>query len=260
MERTLDAGNVKRKNHSSLVFVRSRKCCCSQKTIELYGDRHTIRVINNPVEEEDVDNRRFLQDVERWIERPIEIAKNKNFPKASAREVWAQRSYMAGITGAPCTYELKKIARQQWEEKNKPDFHILGFTYDEIERSEWFKTTERSNLIPVLIRQKITKGDCFRIVSEAGIRLPDIYLRGYPNANCIGCVKATSATYWNHVRKQDPEVFQDRAKQSRQIGAKLARYKGVRMFLDELPEDAKGASLKNMNFECGIFCEEKPPQ
>ena len=80
----------------------------AKKTIELYGDRHIIRVINNPVEEEDADNRRFLEDVERWIERPIEIAKNKNFPRASAREVWAQRNYMAGITGAPCTYELKK--------------------------------------------------------------------------------------------------------------------------------------------------------
>jgi hypothetical protein len=42
---------------------------------------------------------------------------------------------------------------------------------------------------------------------------------------------------------------------SRQLGARLVRVKGKRMFLDELPEDAKGNSMKNMNFECGIFCE-----
>jgi hypothetical protein len=40
------------------------------------------------------------------------------------------------------------------------------------------------------------------------------------------------------------------------ISAKLIRYKGVRYFLDEIPEDAKGRKSKN-NIECGIFCEEK---
>jgi hypothetical protein len=29
------------------------------------------------------------------------------------------------------------------------------------------------------------------------------------------------------------------------------------MFLDELPMDAKGRDLKYINFECGLFCEEK---
>ena len=87
--------------------------------------------------------------------------------------------------------------------------------------------------------------------------LPAIYLMGYPNANCIGCVKATSPTYWNHVRQHHPDVFQHRAEQSRKLGAKLVRYKGQRIFLDELPPDAKGRPLKSMDFECGIFCEEQ---
>jgi hypothetical protein len=52
-------------------------------------------------------------------------------------------------------------------------------------------------------------------------------------------------------------VFRDRSEQSRDIGAKLARYKGRRIFLDELPAYAKGRALKNMSIECGIFCEEK---
>lgn len=90
---------------------------------------------------------------------------------------------------------------------------------------------------------------------EAGIELPKIYKLGYPNANCIGCVKATSVTYWNHVRKMHPDVFEERAKMSRDIGCRLTRYKGKRIFLDELPEDAKGRPMKNLDFECGIFCE-----
>lgn len=84
-----------------------------------------------------------------------------------------------------------------------------------------------------------------------------MYKQGYPNANCIGCVKATSPTYWNHVRKMHPEVFAARAKQSRVIGARLVRVNDKRIFLDELSLDAKGRPMKTMQIECGIFCEEK---
>ncbi len=227
------------------------------KTIEKYGHSHQVRIINNPVAEEDADNRRFLLDVEKWLGHPIEFATNAKYPSCSCIDVWADRKFMSGPTGAPCTMELKKKARQQWEKENHADWHVLGFTYDEKSRHERFVLTERENVLPVLIDGKITKRECFEIISAAGIALPSIYLRGYPNANCIGCVKATSATYWNHVRKQDPEVFQQRAEQSRQIGCKLVRWKGKRMFLDELPVDAKGRKMKSMDFECGIFCEER---
>ena len=112
-------------------------------------------------------------------------------------------------------------------------------------------------MIPILIDQGITKQMCYKIISQAGLMLPQIYLQGYPNANCIGCVKATSPTYWNHVRKIHPEVFEERATQSREIGAKLAVVKGERIFLDELDIHAKGRPMKGLDFECGIFCEEQ---
>lgn len=229
----------------------------AKKTIELFASQSTVRVINNPVAEEDEDNRRFLTDVERWLGVPIEFALNPRYPNASCVEVWSDRRFMSGTMGAPCTLELKKKARQHWEQTNHADWHVLGFTADEKKRSDNFMLTERSNLLPVLIDQGITKADCFRIIQDAGIELPRAYKLGYPNANCLGCVKATSPTYWNHVRKTHPEVFAARAKQSREIGARLTRVKGKRLFLDELPLDAKGHSMKSMNFECGIFCEEK---
>jgi hypothetical protein len=110
--------------------------------------------------------------------------------------------------------------------------------------------------LPVLIDDKITKAECYKIVQSWKIELPRIYSMGYPNANCIGCCKATSPTYWNHVRERHPEVFQKRSDQSREIGARLVRVKGKRIFLDELDKNAKGHKMKNMDFECGIFCEE----
>jgi hypothetical protein len=96
---------------------------------------------------------------------------------------------------------------------------------------------------------------CFDIITSAGITLPRVYSMGYPNANCIGCVKATSPTYWNHVRRMHPDQFIERAEQSRRLGVKLVRYKGKRIFLDELPDNAKGRGMKS--YECGIFCDTK---
>lgn len=228
----------------------------AKKTIELYGKTHIIRVVNNPIKEEDGDNLRFLKDVEKWLGATIEFATNPKYPNCSAVEVWDDRKYMSGVSGAPCTGELKKKARQEWEKNNPHDFLVMGFTLDEVSRHNGFKERERENILPVLIDLKLTKNDCFKIIQDAGIELPVAY-KHIPNANCLGCVKASSPTYWSKIKEVWPEVFAERAEQSRRIGTRLVRYKGKRIFLDELPEGAKGRSMKNMNFECGIFCEER---
>lgn len=229
----------------------------AKQTVARYGNIATIRILNNPVAEEDEDNRRFLFDVENWLGVRIETVLNSKWPEASAEEVWAKRRGMSFPNGAPCTGELKKQARQEWERKNRADWHVLGFTADEKKRHERFVLSERENVLPVLIEAGITKQDCYDILRDAGLRLPRVYEMGYPNANCIGCVKATSPTYWNHVRAVHPEVFERRAAQSRELGVRLARHKGKRVFLDELPADAQGRPMKGLDFECGIFCEEK---
>lgn len=223
-------------------------------TLQQYGAVCNVRVLNNPVLEEDRDNVRFLHDVEIWLGVEIETVINHKYPSCSAVDVWDKRSYMSGNEGAPCTLELKKIARQQFEMDNDIDWHVLGFTAGEESRFCNFQERERRNTLPVLIEAGLTKEDCYAYLMSAGIRPPISYERGYPNANCKGCVKATSPTYWNHVRKMDPDVFAKRAEQSRRIGAKLVRYKGKRIYLDELPTDAVGRPMKNLDFECGIFC------
>lgn len=230
----------------------------AKRTIQRYAPIANIRVINNPVAEEHEDNLRFLKDVEQWLGVPIEFAINDEYPSYSAREVWERRKYMSGTKGAPCTSLLKKRARQQWEACNWANWHVLGFTHDEKKRYEKFILSEKDNVVPILIDDMLTKQDCINILEREGIRPPIMYELGYPNANCIGCVKATSASYWNLVRQTHPDIFLDRAKQSRELGVRLVRYEGVRMFLDELPNDAQGRPIKKMNIECGIFCEEKP--
>lgn len=226
-------------------------------TFERYGATHSIRLVNNPVVEEGPDNRRFLADVAAWCQAPIESVIHPDYPNCSAEEVWDRRGGMAFPHGAPCTVSLKKQARQLWERDNPMDWHVLGFTVEEKGRHDRFVLTERSNVLPVLIDAGITKQDCMDMVIAAGIEPPAAYALGYPNANCRGCVKATSPTYWNLVREVDPEAFASRAAQSRRLGAKLARYKGQRVFLDELPPTATGRPLKSLTMpDCGSFCEE----
>lgn len=230
----------------------------AKKTIELYGGTYNIRIVNNPIKEEHSDNLRFLRDVEKWLGTTIEFCTNDKFPDCSIESVFNYKKYISGVKGAPCTQELKKKARQQWEKENIHDYLVMGFTLDEKHRHDKFKLTERDNILPVLIDLGLTKDDCFKILNEANISLPYIYKLGFPNANCIGCVKASSPDYWNLVRGKFPDVFNQRAEISRRIKCKLTRYKGQRIFLDELPLDAKGRGLKKIkNVECGIFCEEK---
>jgi hypothetical protein len=227
------------------------------ETIRRYGATCDVRLVNNPIIEEDEDNRRFGRDLEKWLGQPIIEHRNPRYPSASAVDIWDQRGAMVFPNGAPCTAHGKKEARQDYEKHNRVDWHVLGFTADEERRYARFTTTERPNVLPVLIEAKLTKSDCAKVLELHGVALPRVYAEGYPNANCIGCVKATSPTYWNLVRRTRPETFEARAEQSRRLGARLVRYRGKRIFLDELPADAVGRPLKTMTIECGVFCEEK---
>ncbi|ESQ85446.1 hypothetical protein AEAC466_04585 [Asticcacaulis sp. AC466] len=234
-------------------------------TIERYGATHDVRLLNNFVLEEDGDNRRFLREVSEWLGYPVEQVAHPDYPNCSAVEIFDLRKFMSSPKGAPCTMLLKRGARQHWEQTHDVAWHVMGFTAEEEDRHDNFILTERDNLLPVLIDAGLTKQDCFDICLAAGLTLPRMYLWGYPNANCVGCVKVNSPTYWNHVRRVHPEVFAARAEQSRRLGVRLVRVRGAgkgertRIFLDELSPDYVGGPMKSLKMpDCGIFCEEKP--
>lgn len=230
-----------------------------------FGNLCQIRALNNYVANEDQDNIRFKNDVSEWLNIEIENVSNPKYPSADIEDVFEKEGSMSSPYGAPCTRILKKEARYEWEKNNHVDWHVMGYTFEEKHRFNNFYNTERSNVLPILIDRKITKDMCYDRIRAAGIELPRTYTEssdfgtGYPNANCIGCVKATSPTYWNHVRQTRPDIFEKRAEQSRRMGsegARLCRYKGKRIFLDELPPDARGRDMKTMKIECSLFCSE----
>ena len=219
---------------------------------KLITDHHTNTevVYCDVMTAEHPDNQRFFNDVQDWIGQPITRIKSDRYADVDA--VFTARKYLAGIHGAPCTVAMKKVPRFAYQRPD--DIHIFGFTADEQSRIDRFsENNPELNVEWVLADDGYTKDDCLGYLEDEGIELPVMYGLGYRNNNCLGCVKATSARYWNMTRRDFPDVFQRRVEQSREYGARLTRVRGVRVFLDELPADYLSAEELE-DISCGPDC------
>lgn len=186
---------------------------------------------------EDPDNYRFEADVMKHLNRSITLLKSDEFE--SVRDVWRRERYMAGINGASCTRAMKVEPRLAFQRPT--DRHAFGYTNDrvDIDRFERLKANyPELEVRAILIEQGIDKANCLGIVERWGIALPRSYAMGFPNANCLqtGCVKG-GLSYWSRYRFYFPAQFAETAAQAREIGARLVKHKGKRIFIDEIPAD-----------------------
>lgn len=196
------------------------------------------------------DNARFFKNVQDWIGKRITIIKSAKYEDID--DVFERERYMAGIAGARCTVEMKKVPRMAYQRPD--DIHVFGYTADEPKRIKDFRANNPElNLDWILADRFIRKTDCYRILSEAGIALPEMYALGFEHNNCLGCVKATSPVYWQRTAKHFPDVFERRARQSRDIGARLVRIDDKRVFLDEM-DLARNYKGGDGDIECGPYC------
>lgn len=163
--------------------------------------------------------------------------------ESSVDKVIEKTRYMSGVGGARCTKELKKNVRLGWQQEG--DVHVFGFDCDEGDRriGNLLDTEPEIEYYAPLHELGITKKQCFEEVSKAGIPLPKMYQLGYHNNNCIGCLKATGAGYWNKIRVDFPEVFNKRAKQEELCNVSLVTMSNtdVRKFGDQVIHDAEQA-------------------
>lgn len=213
-----------------------------------YGKRVDV-VYCDTMASEHPDNLRFFLHVQRWLQRDITVIRSDKY--TTVDEVFEQTRYMSGIAGARCTVEMKKVPRHVYQRPD--DVHVFGFTADEVGRVERF-TANNPELIAdhILVRHGWGKASCLDLLRRKGIALPAMYALGYRNNNCIGCVKATSRAYWASIRRDFPDVFERRAKLSRELGVRLTRVSGERVFLDELPPDVPDEPMENIS--CGPEC------
>lgn len=156
-------------------------------------------------------------------------------------DVWEDRKWISGIDGAPCTGELKIKPRLDFQRPD--DIHVFGYTADgnDVKRANRLRMNYPDLTIETpLIDAGLLKEHVLAMVENMGIELPLPYRLGFPNNNCIPCVKATSPNYWSLVRKEFPDEFRRLAKLCREVGTdgcRLTRIRGVRIFIDEIPDD-----------------------
>lgn len=208
------------------------------------------------------DNERFIKECEQWYNKKINIVKSEKYKNPF--DVVRKTRYISGPAGARCTLELKKEPRFKVERENDFTHSIFGFEFTpkEINRAIRFKEQypDPKPLFP-LIDKKIDKPNALYILEKiAKIKRPAMYSMGYQNNNCIGCLKAASMSYWNKIRVDFPNVFNEMASIEREIGASIIRRKKKgekeksRLFLDELDPEA-GRDQKPIVPECGVVCQ-----
>lgn len=185
---------------------------------------------------EDEDNARFIADCVRWFNAPVTMLRSDEY--SSTWDVFEKRRFLSSPHGAPCTSELKIAPRLEFQRPT--DIHVFGYTADKLDAARADRLRENYPELTVrtpLIEAGLTKAACLAMVINAGIKPPRVYEMGYPNANCIPCVKATSPNYWSLVRLRHPAEFERMAELSRRLGARLTRINDERIFIDEIPAD-----------------------
>ena len=200
------------------------------------------------------DNERFLRDCERWFRRPVLKLYSDKY--ADPWDVWERTRWLVGVAGARCTTELKKLVRRAYQREG--DVQVFGFAAGEEARAQRFveNNPEIDARFP-LIERGLRHADCEAMLTAEGIALPAMYLLGYKNNNCIGCVKG-GAGYWNKIRGDFPETFARMATLERKLDVSILKRtvagERVRLFLDELPP-AMGRYEAEPSIECGAGCE-----
>ena len=201
---------------------------------------------------EDEDNARFYVDCQKWFGRPITRLKNERY--RDTWDLWEKRAYLSGVKGAPCTKALKVEPRLAFQQPD--DTHVFGYTADgpDIKRAMQLRETYPDLHVRYpLIARGLTKAACLELLRKAGIQPPRVYAMGFPNANCIPCVKATSPNYWALVRKEFPQKFERMVTLSRTLNVKLTRIHGKRCYIDEIPAD--WPVTEPLAPECDMLCQ-----
>lgn len=216
------------------------------------------RIIYTHIDDQHQDTMRFVKDCEQWFGKPIEILQSKyknvsNACRAAGNGKLREKGgFINSPRGANCTSWLKKRVRKEWEQDHS-EYHLTyvwGMDAAETKRADRLHETmpDQEHLFP-LIERRIHKSEAHQILKASGIKRPAMYDLGYPNNNCVGCVKGGRG-YWNKIRVDFPEVFAARATMEREIGASCIN--GI--FLDELDTDA-GRNQQIIVDDCGILCE-----
>lgn len=209
------------------------------------------------------DSHRFISDVEQWLGK--EIIRIRSSRYATIDEVFEHRKYLSGIEGAPCTSEMKFAPRLDFQLPS--DTHFWGYTADKRDAKRFDRMLADYPLLKQkspLIDMGLKKKDTHAILKQHGVKRSYVYEIGFPNGNCVGCVKSPSPAYWAIIRKFFPAVFWRRDAQCRKFGAKIVilrsekgqdgKRHNVRGYPSDVPLD-QSLKMRGVDFGgCGFHC------
>ncbi len=260
--------------------------------IDIFG-KENCRVIMIDTRNEDPDTYRFKKDCEKWYGLPITrigaFENTENEPDydfvdiganyKTIEDVWSRYLMLNAATGAICSTDLKRRVREKWQKSNEFDHQIFGFEFDkkEVNRAlSLFANYPKSKPIFPLLMMAYDKMKCIEIVESAGIKVPDSYLLGLKNNNCLGtgCVQG-GIGYWQLMKTIRPENFERMADREHRLTnlkgkpvtmlkdqSKVAKESGNELvFLRKHPDYPNLKSIDDMPtckveplFECNGFC------
>lgn len=211
-----------------------------------------IPLYSNP-RSEHPDNVRFRADCERWFGVPVVEVSSDRYRDVD--DVFERERFMVSHKGAHCTGALKREPANVFQRPD--DVLVFGYTADAADqkRADRLRSQCIEPLSFPLIDAGLTKADCLAIIDRAGIKLPAMYLLGFRNNNCLGCVKGGMG-YWNRTRVHFPQVFARRAAQQRALGPGAAFWRepdGTPITLDDL-DPARGNHDGEPEIECSLMC------
>lgn len=203
------------------------------------------------IDDQHPDTMRFVMDCEKWFGKKITILQSplKNVGMA------CRKSGVLSLRGmSPCTKWLKKQVRKEWESTQIQRLtYVWGFDCGEKMRMDRIVESDKEHQHEFPLKD-ITKAEAHQILETAGIKRPQMYELGYPNNNCIGCIRGGKG-YWNKIKKDFPLVFKQRMGMEELFGHSII--KGC--FLKDL-KDNEGRCEKIELDECGIMCQLYSPR
>lgn len=220
--------------------------------LDAYG-KDNVDIIYFAIDSAHPDNNRFKKECEEWYGKEIEVWRSDKY--TDQFDVIEKTKYINGAYGARCTLELKKQVRYNVQKQRNYYGQVFGFEYSKKEINRALRFMEQYDVNPIfpLIEKMMSKAECLYYLERQGIKRPVMYELGFPNNNCIGCVKG-GAGYWNLIRKEFPDYFDRMAELEEKVGATCLKDAKGRIPLKQLDPE-RGRKQKIIMPDCGSFCD-----
>lgn len=242
--------------------------------LQIYKD---VVIVFQDTQNEDPDTYRFMMDCEKLYGQEIERISRIGKDYAHISDIWLRYLSLNTATGAICSTTLKRELREAYQNLATDHAQIFGFDASEAKRHfQMRKNYPEINCVSLLLQNGIGKNECVKFFADQGIEIPNAYLLGFRNNNCLetGCVRG-GIGYWQKYKIEFPDRFDNMADREHQYtdlkgepvtilkdqSNKAKESGNVLVFLKPHPDyphlrslaDMKGRQVESL-IECNGFC------